>query len=202
MIALPEPGPEALVPRRRTLADYGLRGRLRLLRILWAGATLRASLWAHEKGWFTGGVTPTEVRRLEGARVRDELIRLGPTFIKIGQMLSTRIDLLPVEFTEELKELLDRVPPFPNNRAFAILEAELGRPLKELYAFIDAYPIAAASLGQAYAAIAAELRTRYSIGYYPTNAKRDGTWRKLSVELPGQPRAKIVTRPGYWAPKS
>jgi Ca-activated chloride channel family protein len=58
-----------------------------------------------------------------------------------------------------------------------------------------------ADLGGAYRQIAAELRTRYSIGYYPTNAKHDGTWRKLRVELPGRARAEIVTRPGYWAPK-
>lgn len=64
------------------------------------------------------------------------------------------------------------------------------------------YPVRGlGDLGRAYAAIAAELRTRYSIGYYPSNSKQDGTWRKLKVELPGQPRAQIVTRPGYWAPK-
>jgi VWFA-related protein len=64
------------------------------------------------------------------------------------------------------------------------------------------YPVRGlGDLGKAYAAIAAELRTRYSIGYYPSNTKHDGTWRKLKVELPGQPKAQIVTRPGYWAPK-
>ena len=64
------------------------------------------------------------------------------------------------------------------------------------------YPVAGyADVGKAYAAIAAELRTRYAIGYYPTNAKHDGSWRKLKVELPDRPRAQIVTRPGYWAPK-
>jgi predicted unusual protein kinase regulating ubiquinone biosynthesis (AarF/ABC1/UbiB family) len=150
MLALPEP--EAVAPHRTTLADYGLRGRMRLLRVVWAGAKIRAILWAHERGWLTGGAAQSEVRRSEGARIRDELVRLGPTFIKIGQMLSTRMDLLPVEYTEELKELLDRVPAFPTDRAFAIVEEELGRPVKELYASIDLYPIAAASLGQVYRA--------------------------------------------------
>jgi predicted unusual protein kinase regulating ubiquinone biosynthesis (AarF/ABC1/UbiB family) len=152
MVALPEPAPKVAAPRGPTLADYGLRGRLRLLRVVWAGAKLRAVLWAHEKGWFTGGAPREQLKRAEGARIRDELIRLGPTFIKIGQMLSTRVDLLPVEYTEELKELLDRVPPFPNDQAFAIVERELGRPIKEVYGFVDAFPIAAASLGQVYRA--------------------------------------------------
>lgn len=64
------------------------------------------------------------------------------------------------------------------------------------------YPVKSlADLGGAYRAIAAELRTRYSIGYYPTNERHDGTWRKLRVELPSHPGAEVVTRPGYWAPK-
>ena len=64
------------------------------------------------------------------------------------------------------------------------------------------YPVKSLSdLGGAYRAIAAELRTRYSIGYYPTNSRHDGGWRKLRVELPANPRAQVLTRPGYWAPK-
>lgn len=152
MIALPEPGPEDVATRRRTLSDYGLRGRLRLLRVIWTGVKLKAALWAHAKGWFTGGASPEKLRHDEGARIRTELIRLGPTFIKIGQMLSTRVDLLPVEYTEELQLLLDRVPPFPNERAFAIVEEELGRPVSEAFGSIDPEPIAAASLGQVYRA--------------------------------------------------
>jgi predicted unusual protein kinase regulating ubiquinone biosynthesis (AarF/ABC1/UbiB family) len=152
MRALAEPAPQEVVRPRRTLADYGWRGRLRLARVLWAATKLRAVLWVHERGWLTGGASPEALRRSEGARVRDELIRLGPTFIKIGQMLSTRVDLLPFEYVEELRELLDRVPPFPTARAFAIFEEELGRPPSEVFASIDAFPIAAASLGQVYRA--------------------------------------------------
>lgn len=64
------------------------------------------------------------------------------------------------------------------------------------------YPVASFSdLPKAYAAIAAEFRTRYSIDYYPTNEKHDGTWRPLRVEVPGRPSAVIVARPGYWAPR-
>ncbi len=64
------------------------------------------------------------------------------------------------------------------------------------------YPVKSiADLGGAYGAIAAELHSRYSIGYYPTNGRHDGTWRKLRVEVPSVKRAKVVAREGYWASK-
>jgi len=92
--------------------------------------------------------------RLEKQAVwmRESLIDLGPTFIKIGQALGTRADLLPLEYVKELATLQDQVPAFPTSEAFAIVEAELGRPVYEAYSEIDAEPIAAASLGQVYRA--------------------------------------------------
>ena len=90
--------------------------------------------------------------RLEKQAVwlREKLIKLGPTFIKIGQALGARGDLLPLPYVKELVKLQDQVPPFPNEEAFARIEGELGRSLREAYAEIDAEPIAAASLGQVY----------------------------------------------------
>ena len=92
--------------------------------------------------------------RLEKQAVwlRESLIDLGPTFIKIGQALGTRADLLPLEYVKELAKLQDQVPSFPTAEAFAIIEAELGQSLHESYKEIDAEPIAAASLGQVYRA--------------------------------------------------
>ncbi|MGF1603035.1 MAG: ABC1 kinase family protein [Thermosynechococcaceae cyanobacterium] len=83
-------------------------------------------------------------------QLRKVLTRLGPTFIKIGQALSTRPDLIQKEFLEELILLQDQLPPFPNEVAFALIEKELGQPVSELYRTISPDPIAAASLGQVY----------------------------------------------------
>jgi predicted unusual protein kinase regulating ubiquinone biosynthesis (AarF/ABC1/UbiB family) len=84
--------------------------------------------------------------------LKDKLIQLGPTFIKIGQSLGTRADLLPLPFVKALGELQDNVPKFPNEIAFARIEKELGRKINEVYEEFDIEPIAAASLGQVYRA--------------------------------------------------
>jgi predicted unusual protein kinase regulating ubiquinone biosynthesis (AarF/ABC1/UbiB family) len=84
--------------------------------------------------------------------LRQNLIKLGPTFIKIGQALGTRADLLPLAYVKELAKLQDQVPAFPTAEAFRHIESELGQTLQQAYAEIDAEPIAAASLGQVYRA--------------------------------------------------
>ncbi len=83
-------------------------------------------------------------------QLRQLLTHLGPSFIKIGQALSTRPDLIRKDFLDELTLLQDQLPPFANAQAFNIIEAELGAPIEDLYREISPDPVAAASLGQVY----------------------------------------------------
>ncbi len=86
-------------------------------------------------------------------RARMVLEELGPTYVKLGQILSTRYDLLPESFIEEFAKLQDVVPPFPFLEAKAIIESELGKPIDELFESIDLVPMAAASIGQVQKAV-------------------------------------------------
>lgn len=85
-------------------------------------------------------------------QLRRIITALGPTYIKVGQALSTRPDLVRVDFLEELTKLQDQLPPFANELAFSIIESELGKPVSSVYRTISEDPVAAASLGQVYKA--------------------------------------------------
>ena len=86
-------------------------------------------------------------------RIRMTLEKLGPTFIKFGQVMSTRPDLVPPGMLIELQKLQEGVPPFPSEEAIAQLESELGQPVEKLFASFDRTPLAAGSLGQVHRAL-------------------------------------------------
>ncbi len=83
-----------------------------------------------------------------GVRLREALERLGPIFVKFGQVLSTRRDLLPTDIADELALLQDRVPPFPSAVAVATIERAFGKPLTSVFSHFDQVPVASASVAQ------------------------------------------------------
>ncbi len=99
-----------------------------------------------DKTW--GKLTKNQTKR--AVQMREMLTKLGPAYIKIGQALSTRPDLVPPTYLEELTRLQDKIPPFPNEIAFRFIEEGLGDSPYYIYEEISAEPIAAASLGQVY----------------------------------------------------
>jgi predicted unusual protein kinase regulating ubiquinone biosynthesis (AarF/ABC1/UbiB family) len=123
------------------------KGWWRTISIIWSSIWLTLGVLSDD--WFKRG----EANQLKrAAQLRNLLTRLGPTFIKVGQALSTRPDLIRKDFLEELIKLQDQLPPFPTAIAFNIIENELDRSLEEAFSQISPQPVAAASLGQVYQA--------------------------------------------------
>ena len=100
--------------------------------------------------WQWQWLRPNQAAR--AVRIRRTLEDLGPIFVKFGQMLSTRRDLLPTDLADELAKLQDRVPPFDGQIARAEIERELGQPVAQVFERFDAVPLASASIAQVHAA--------------------------------------------------
>ncbi len=117
----------------------------RLLRIIWSFAGFIFSL-----KWDEWQEQVEENQGKRATQLRTLLTDLGPTFIKVGQALSTRPDLIRKDFLAELVKLQDQLPPFDNNLAYQIIETELDRSIGEIFQELSPQPVAAASLGQVY----------------------------------------------------
>jgi ubiquinone biosynthesis protein len=118
---------------------------LRLIRILHVGLRFRLYRFAPRYA--------LERDKHDAARLREALETLGPIFVKFGQVLSTRRDLLPADIADELAKLQDRVPPFPAALAVAEIEDSLGKPLAQLFGKFEQQPIASASVAQVHIAL-------------------------------------------------
>ena len=117
----------------------------RTLTIIWSFTGFILSLKWDE---WQNKVEQNKLKR--AAQLRQLLTRLGPTFIKVGQALSTRPDLVRKDFLDELIKLQDQLPPYSSVLALQLIETELNRPLEEVFSELSNEPVAAASLGQVY----------------------------------------------------
>ncbi|NWB93921.1 ubiquinone biosynthesis regulatory protein kinase UbiB [Pseudomonas agarici] len=130
---------------QRVVIRYRLDDLLFELPLPWFLLALRFALpWR----WFPRKPPPLS----RGARLRLALQDLGPIFIKFGQILSTRRDLLPEDIADELMLLQDRVPPFDSQKAVALIESQLGKKISEVFSRFDIEPLASASVAQVHAA--------------------------------------------------
>lgn len=102
--------------------------------------------------WFLLSRYLPRPKKSSALRLREAIEHLGPVFIKFGQILSTRRDLLPIDYADQLAKLQDQVPPFPTEEAISRIEEALKRPLTEIFVDFEPSPIASASLAQVHAA--------------------------------------------------
>ena len=150
------------------------------LRLIFIGLTFlrfgldEVALSRFRQGWVRALVRVATIGRRSrldaprGARLRMALEKLGPIFVKFGQVLSTRRDLLPLDVADELAKLQDRVPPFPGPQAVALVEKAFGKPLDQVFEQFDTTPVASASIAQV---------------HFATLKKAGGGGRKVAVKV-------------------
>src|SRR5919199_5237349 len=154
----------------------------RILNIALPSLSFAVSLW-----W--DGVRGRSIKNngRRAIQLREIVTKLGPAYIKVGQALSTRPDLVPAIFLEELALLQDQLPPFPNEVAYRFIEEELGDRPEEIYAELTPQPVAAASLGQVYKG---KLKTGETVA---VKVQRPRLARRIALDI------YILRRLAQWA---
>ena len=169
---------------------------LRPLRIWWLALALLLGLWWDGQAWsYVGGVTPERQRSRQRRRARwltQEFLGLGSAFIKLGQLLSARPDVLPADLVEELATLQDRVPAFPFAVVQDLLEQELGERCAEIID-LESEPLGSASLAQVHRA---SLRSGRQVVLKVQRPGLERTFR-LDLEVMQQVAAAVQRHPRW-----
>ncbi|WP_338431877.1 AarF/ABC1/UbiB kinase family protein [Synechococcus elongatus] len=169
-------------PRRRYRWDRRRYPRWQRSADIWRFVLLLSfRLWLIQRPWtYLGGFSgdrQNQRRRRLASWIRETCLDLGPTFIKVGQLFSTRADLFPAEYVEELSKLQDQVPAFDLEQVQQILTSELGASPEALFSDFDPVPLAAASLGQVHRA---RLKTGEAV---VVKVQRPGLQQLFTVDL-------------------
>ncbi len=130
-------------------------------------------------GWdkLTGQLKKESKARFRAKQLTNLLVELGPAFVKAGQALSTRPDIIPVILLEELSELQDQLPGFDGNKAMELIEEDLSKKIDEIFLTIDTEPISAASLGQVHKAVLINKET------VAVKVQRPGLREQITLDL-------------------
>ncbi|MCJ8280585.1 MAG: AarF/ABC1/UbiB kinase family protein [Rivularia sp. ALOHA_DT_140] len=167
--------------RKRPLQVWG-----RIFAVLAPVVSFAVGVWWDSK---LGKKFKNDPRR--AVQLRELLTKLGPAYIKIGQALSTRPDLVPPVYLEELTQLQDKLPPFSNELAYQFIEEEVGAKPEDIYTDLTPDPIAAASLGQVYKA-----RLKATGEEVAVKVQRPDLREKITIDL------YILRRVAAWAQKA
>ena len=150
----------------------------RLFKRLWQ-TLIPIFLYIISVGWdkLTGQLKKESKARFRAKQLTNLLVELGPAFVKAGQALSTRPDIIPVILLEELSELQDQLPGFDGNKAMELIEEDLNKKIDEIFLTIDKDPISAASLGQVHKAV---LKNKETVA---VKVQRPGLREQITLDL-------------------